>query len=211
MSKKALLVVDMVNDFLNKDVNPSVSCPRGLSILPNVTKLARFALESGITLIYCSDAHLPSDYELKVWGPHSMQGTKGSEIVPWLPTDNLYTIKRGETLNKVLAIKTNGPFNVEKGTYSGFRDNGGIDTALDNLLKLKKIDTLYITGLTTGICDRHTSAEAFFRGYNIVLVEDAVEGFTAEENEQGKAYIKANYGARVLGTEEALTEFKNGA
>ena len=204
---KALLVVDMLNDFLNKDVNPRVSCPRGLNIVQNLVKLTNSALEKGILLIYCSDAHLPSDYELKVWGPHAMQGTKGSEIVPWLPINNLYTIKRGEGLNEVLARKSKGPFNVEKGTYSGFRDNGGIDTALDKLLKLKGIDTLYITGLTTGICDRHTSAEAFFRGYNVVLIEDAVEGFTAEENEQGKAYIKANYGAKILNTKDALKEF----
>ncbi len=209
MAVKALLVIDMLNDFLNKEVNASVGCPRGLSIVDNLKKLTEVALKNDVLLIYCSDAHLPSDYELKVWGPHAMQGTKGSEIVPWLPTKNLYIIKRGEKLDEVLAKKAKGPFNVEKGTYSGFRDNGGIDTQLDKLLKLKGVDTLYITGLTTGICDRHTSAEAFFRGYNVVLVEDAVEGFTAEENEQGKAYIKTNYGAKLVDTKQALKEFEH--
>lgn len=209
MSGKALLVIDMLNDFLNKDVNANVGCPRGLGIVENLKTLTQSALKSGITLVYCSDAHLPSDYELKVWGPHAMQGTKGSEIVPWLPTDNIYTIKRGAKLDEALVRKSKGPFNVEKGTYSGFRDNGGIDTALDGLLKLKGIDTLYITGLTTGICDRHTSAEAFFRGYKVVLIQDAVEGFTAEENEQGKEYIKTNYGAKVVDASQALKEFEN--
>ncbi len=129
-----------------------------------------------------------------------MKGTKGSKIIDgllpekmklrvfqrnWRPTD-VSKIKSGELL-----------FEVEKGTYSGFTDNGGKPTAMDSLLKklgFKPGDKLHITGLHTNCCDKHTAADAFFRGFVPVMVSDCVAAFDDPEGKLGMSHERAlNY------------------
>ena len=200
--RKALIVVDMLNDFLYKEFNPKLACANGLQIIPSIKKLAYAAMDSGVPVIYASDAHLTTDPELKKWGPHAMQGTEGSRVIPELPTKGMYTIERNARLDAEKAGSSR-IFNVEKGTYSGF-----FETPLHELLKLLKVDTVYITGLHTHICDRHTTADADFRGYNIFVVKDAVQSFTKQQHETGLQYIEDVYNAKVKTVDESIKDFK---
>jgi nicotinamidase-related amidase len=61
-------------------------------------------------------------------------------------------------------------------------------------------------GLHTHMCVRHTAADAFFRGYRIVVVKDGVEAFTKEDQEQALKYLEYVYGARVLPVDEVIWE-----
>jgi len=54
-----------------------------------------------------------------------------------------------------------------------------------------------LTGLHTNICVRHTAADAFFRGYKIIVAKDGVEAFTQEDHEQGLKYLKGIYNAKI--------------
>lgn len=198
--KKALLIVDMTNDFLLKSYNENLALERGQGLVPQIRELQEAFLKSGSPVIYTTDRHLKSDFELKKWGPHSMKGTVGSKIIDgllpekmklrvfqrnWRPTD-VSKIKSGELL-----------FEVEKGTYSGFTDNGGKPTAMDSLLKklgFKPGDKLHITGLHTNCCDKHTAADAFFRGFVPVMVSDCVAAFDDPEGKLGMSHERAlNY------------------
>jgi nicotinamidase-related amidase len=62
---------------------------------------------------------------------------------------------------------------IEKRTYSGFYETY-LDPLLRSLYKGESVKTVIIGGLHTNICIRHTSADAFFRGYQIVIAKDAV-------------------------------------
>src|SRR5437867_8282521 len=170
----ALVIVDMVNDF----VTGKLACPRAERIIPNVRRLARAARGAGVPVIYVNDAHLPRDFELKVWGPHSMQGTPGGEVIPALKA------RRGDSV-------------LEKRTYSAF-----FETSLDTLLRSFRAENLVIVGLHTNICARHTSADAFFRGYHPVIPEDGVESFTEDAHRDGLDYIKTNYLGEITATSE---------
>ena len=66
------------------------------------------------------------------------------------------------------------------------------------------MDTLVIAGLHTNVCCRHTSADAFFRGFKIVVPRDAVEALTEEEHEQGLQYLSTVYGVDLPYTKELL-------
>lgn len=66
---------------------------------------------------------------------------------------------------------------------------------------------MLITGLHTNICDRHTAADAFFRGFDIAIVTDGVDAFTQEDHEQGLAYFAKVYGAKLMTTREVLSEW----
>ena len=146
--KQALIVVDMLNDF----VYGKLACDRSLEIIPNLKSLVSAAREKNIPVIFANDCHLPDDPEMKVWGEHAMKGTKEAEVIPELePTPKDYQI--------------------EKRNYSSF-----FETELEELLRTLEVDTVLITGLHTHMCCRHTAADAFQSGFNVIAVEDCQIG-----------------------------------
>ena len=175
--KYAILVVDMLNDF----VTGALKCDRGLAIVPKTAELLRGARERGIPVIFCNDAHLPGiDHELKLWGDHAIAGTKGAKVIPEL---------------EVCA----SDYIVTKRRYSGF-----FRTDLDLLLKELGVDTVVMAGLHAHMCVRHTAADAYQLGYDVVVIKDATDSFTQELYERALVYFKDTYGAEVTDTESFL-------
>ncbi len=198
MTKQALVVVDMTNDFLLKSYNPGLALESGMDLVPRIRRLQEAFLKAEAPVIYVTDRHLKSDFELKKWGPHSMKGTEGSAIVEGLHTEGLYLLERKWKKDDVRKIKKGQLlFEVEKGSYSGFTDNGGTPTALDSLLArlgFKPGDKLFITGLHTNCCDKHTAADAWFRGYVPVMVSDCTTAFEDKDGTIGMGHDRAlNY------------------
>ena len=66
------------------------------------------------------------------------------------------------------------------------------------------VNTVVVTGLHTHMCVRHTSADAYQLGYNIVVIKDATNSFTAEDYEYGLKYLKDTYGAEITDTDAFL-------
>jgi nicotinamidase-related amidase len=58
------------------------------------------------------------------------------------------------------------------------------------------------------MCCRHTSAGAFFRGYDITVLEDGCDAFAQEDHEAGLVYLKEVYGAEVRTTEELISDWQ---
>ena len=153
MEKKyAILVVDMLNDF----VTGALKCDRGLAIVPKTAELLKGAREKNIPVIFCNDAHLKGiDHELKLWGDHAIAGTEGAKVIPELGL-------------------CESDYVVPKRRYSGF-----FHTDLDLLLRELGVNTVVVTGLHTHMCVRHTSADAYQLGYDVVVIKDATNSFTS--------------------------------
>lgn len=173
-SRYAILVLDMLNDF----VHGKLKCERAKRIIPNIKLLLDSARKKEIPIFYCSDEHLMIDtYEMKLWGPHAMKGTEGAKVIEELkPHGSDYTIP--------------------KRTYSAF-DGTGLDKALKGVYNGKGADTVVITGMHTNICDRHTAYDAFVRGLDIIVPEDGVDAFTENDHVSGLDYMKSVYGAKI--------------
>ncbi|RLG19205.1 cysteine hydrolase [Candidatus Micrarchaeota archaeon] len=167
--KAAVVVIDMLNDF----VTGSLKCERAQRIIPNLKLLIKTARKKKVPVVYVGDAHLDSDNELNVWGPHGMKGTEGAKTIPEL-------------------APAEGDYVLEKRTYSSF-----FETGLDPLLRNKGVDTVIVTGLHTHICVRHTSADAFFRSYKVIVPEDCVDSFTEQDHAKGLEYLKMAYKADI--------------
>src|SRR5262245_2908923 len=175
---KALLVVDMLNDFVTgKIVNP-----RAERIIPNIQQLLERARadQDDWLVVYVNDAHLPNDFELRVWGEHAMAGTPGAQIIPELAAHD-------------------GEFVLPKRFYSSFHETG-----LDPLLRQFRVDTLVLTGQHTNLCVRHTTADAFFRGYQVIVPPDAVESLSEEDHQSGLRYLDTMYSASLSDTKQLL-------
>jgi nicotinamidase-related amidase len=186
----ALVVIDLANDFVNAggviaDAGGAAYQERAQAILPALKRLIEGARAAGVLVVYATDAHTPADTELAKWPPHAMQGTKWAEIVPELAPQA-------------------GDLVLDKTTYSPF-----VSTRIDEELRQRGIKRLFITGLHTDCCARHTSGDAFQRGYDLVWVTDAMQAFTDEQHQQGLEYFKAWYAAdaeRQLRTTDQVLE-----
>ena len=180
MSKYAILVVDMLNDF----VTGALGCDRARAIVEPTRQLLNEARKHGVPVIYCNDSHFKGiDNELKLWGDHAIRGTKGAEIIPELAA-------------------TEKDYVVLKRRYSSF-----FQTDLDNLLKELGVNTVVITGLHTHMCCRHTAADAYMLNYNVIFAKDATNSFTEEDYLYGLKYAKEVYGAQALSNEELFKLF----
>ncbi|MCM1195299.1 MAG: cysteine hydrolase [Corallococcus sp.] len=179
--RTAILVVDMLNDF----VTGALKCDRGLAIVPKTAELLDGARKADIPVIFCNDAHVKGiDHELKLWGDHAIAGTKGAEVIPELKLcDKDYV--------------------VPKRRYSGF-----FHTDLDLLLKELGVDTVVMTGLHTHMCVRHTTADAYCLGYNVVVAKDATDCFTQEDYDYGIKYLVDTYGAEITDVDSLLKQWK---
>jgi nicotinamidase-related amidase len=174
--KSAVVVIDMANDFVYPggviaDSGGPDYQTRAQRLIKPLERLLGAARRAGIPVVYATDAHTPTDTELRKWPPHAMAGTWNAQIVPALapqPDDVV----------------------ISKQTYSPF-----LNEAFENALRDRGITQLYITGLHTDCCARHTSGDAFQRGYDLVWVTDALQAFTDEAHQAGLEYFKAWYAA----------------
>ena len=64
-----------------------------------------------------------------------------------------------------------------------------------------------MTGLHAHMCVRHTTADAYFRGYKIIVPTDGVESFTEEDYLNGIKYLKEVYGAELVTIDELVKRF----
>ncbi len=184
MERPAVIVIDMLNDF----VTGKLQVKRTMYIIPNIRKLVEAARKKGVPVIYSNDAHYPQDVEVtQKWGNHAIKGTTGAEVIPELkPAQKDYQ--------------------VEKRTYSGFYETG-LDSILRVLYNGEGVKALILCGLHTHMCVRHTAADAFFRGYKVVVASDGVEAFTREDHQQGLKYLEHSYNAKIASVDEIVREF----
>jgi nicotinamidase-related amidase len=172
----AVIVVDMLDDF----VTGALANPRCARIIPPTAELLAAARERGWPVCYGNDAHLPGDYEEKVWGPHALAGSPGAKVIDELAPQE-------------------GDVEFPKRYYSCFYETG-----LDGWLRQNDVDTVILTGQHTHICVRHTSADALYRGYDIIVPTDAVDSFTQEDHEAGLEYLRTVYAAETPTVAELL-------
>jgi len=180
----AVIIIDMLNDF----VTGKLEVERTKYIIPNLQRLIEAARQKGVPVIYSNDAHYPQDTEVvEKWGNHAIKGTKGAEVIPELkPSEKDYL--------------------VEKRTYSGFYETG-LDPLLRSLYQGTGVKTVVLGGLHTHMCVRHTAADAFFRGYHIIVAKDGVEAFTQEDHKQGLTYLEEVYNAKIMTVDNIIKEF----
>jgi nicotinamidase-related amidase len=177
-----ILVMDMLNDF----IYGRLKSVRASKIIPKIKYLLIFARRKNIPIFYCNDEHLSSDPEIRVWGAHAMKGTKGADVIQDIkPTYNdLMIPKRG---------------------YSAF-DKSRLERALKSTYNGKGPTTIIMTGIHTHICIKHSTYDAFTRGYDTIIAEDGVNAFTKNDHIFGLEYMKANYGTKIKKISEIIRD-----
>ena len=175
--KKALIVIDMVNDF----VDGALANKDAYEIIPNIKQMLTFARGSDDwVVVFSNDAHKKEDREMRLWGEHAMRGTHGAEVVS--------ALKPRLSQREWLCPKT---------FYGAFEE-----TPLAKDLKDCGVEEVYLTGQHTNCCVRHTAYGAFRHGFEIFVLQDGVVPFGGETNESACQYLKTIYGATLTSVKE---------
>ena len=175
--KTAVLVVDMQNDFGSKGgmFDRAGIDIRGIqAVVPAVQTALASARSAGLPIVYLKMAFLP---DLSDAGPPTAPNlvkhaplNVGAEVSAPDGTSSRILVR--DTWNTEIVPELTpepGDLVLFKTRFSGF-----YNTALDDLLKQRGIDTLIVTGCTTSVCVESTVRDAAFRDYRCVLLEDCM-------------------------------------
>ncbi|NLC76813.1 MAG: cysteine hydrolase [Clostridia bacterium] len=158
---KALLVIDMLNDFctpegvLALDQEGKVYAE---PIIPFVVQKLKEALAEGWKVIFVMDHHDPDDLEFQRFPRHCVRGTAGGEVI--------------RELAEQLEEKDRAHY-VTKQRYSSFYNTG-----LDKLLE--GVQEVHVVGVCTNICVLYTVEELCNRDIRTVVYRDGVASFDPE-------------------------------
>ena len=162
MSRDAIVVIDMLNDFVGPDA--PLRCPGGETITPALQELFKWVRardNDDVQLVHVQEAHRKNDADFKVRPVHAVAGTHGSDFIKELyPEGDEYIIP--------------------KRRHSSFAHT---DLAL--YLKEENIDTVVLTGVWTNVCVRSTATDALANGYRVITLTDGVHSKTDEMHEYG--------------------------
>lgn len=100
-----------------------------------------------------------------IWPAHCIQKSEGAQIMI-----------QNEVLKQVVQKGSDPDFD----SYSGFADDQGKKTGLEELLKTDGITDLIIYGLATDVCVKATVLDAIKADFSVTLLEDLCRGVVPE-------------------------------
>jgi len=110
-----------------------------------------------------------------LWPPHCIQGTENAKVL----VDN----------NLFLAIVKKGK-NPKYDSYSGFQDDGGDKTEMNQILKRNGIQKVIVYGIATDYCVKATAVDAANAGYKVIVVEGLCKGVAPKTTEAALKEMK---------------------
>lgn len=173
--RTAVLVVDMVNEFLED--GGLMVLAEGRVLYEPLTRLLNAAHAAGMPVFWLNQHLLESDTLFHTRIKHCLVGSWGAQVVDALPK---------------------GPHDliIPKRRYSGF-----FQTDLDLHLRERDIKHVIVTGVVTNICVRSTVNDAFFLGYDVIVPEDCVAATSPQHQEAHLYDIDTHYGKVVTADE----------
>ncbi|MFD1738777.1 cysteine hydrolase family protein [Bacillus salitolerans] len=164
MSKEALLIIDMSNDFVSDEGNLTVGKP-AQDIVASIVEAANDFLHRDQVVAICMDEHAEDDGHFELWPAHNVKGTWGQELYGELQT---WFDEHKHHPNVIY---------IAKPEYDAF-----FNTNLDDKLKEKGVEKVHLAGVCTDICNFLTAYGAYARGYKTVAHQDKMATFTNNHN-----------------------------
>jgi len=190
--------VDVQRDFVLPGGNLYV--PGAEKLLPNIRRLTDASRQGKVFLVSHGDFHTPNDPEFKIFPPHCVKGTPGSELVPEAITENVARVANEPDANLPDDLTRYQQILLEKQTLSIFESRHA-----DALVKkLGNHAEFVVFGVVTEYCVSFAVKGLLERGRRVAVVTDAIETLKKEESEKAVAEF-VRLGARLTTTDHALT------
>lgn len=171
--KSALLVIDMLNDFIKPDGALYIG-----ENAKDVTACVKEKIESyrsqGKPVLYIVDRHHKHDEEFNMFPPHSLEGEWGSEVVEEL---------KPQASERV----------IPKRRFSAF-----FGTDLDLSLRELGVSEIELCGVVTQICILYTAAGARMLNYDVQVDRSCVASFDPDSQSFAMREMEKTLGVKVL-------------
>jgi nicotinamidase/pyrazinamidase len=194
--KIGVIVVDMQGDFTTYKNGSLAVAGTDQAFVEKVEKTTLMLKEKGHPIFATQDWHpaehvsFCTNHEGKkpfeviqlegrtqvLWPPHCVQNTANAEI---LLDNNLFVaiVKKGK--------------DKRYDSYSGFQDDGGAKTEMDQILKKNGIQELIVYGIATDYCVKATAIDAVDAGYKVTVVEGLSKGVAPDTTAKALEEMKA--------------------
>lgn len=200
MSRRALILVDLQNDFMP---GGALAVPQGDAVVPIAN-----ALQERVDVVVATQDWHPADHrsfasnhpgravgdvidleglEQILWPDHCVQDSPGAEFVEQLDRSRVEAVFKKGTDPAI-------------DSYSGFFDNGHRkSTGLDAWLRERDVETVIVVGVATDYCVQYTALDAVRLGFETIVVHDACKGVNVQPGDDERALRRmADAGARVV-------------
>ena len=204
MTKRALLLVDLQNDFC---AGGTLAVPEGDSTIDVANELITRCKARGDAIVASQDWH-PANHGSfasvqvtepytqgkldglpQTWWPvHCVQNTEGAALHPLLNAKDIDAVfHKGE--------------NPAIDSYSAFFDNDHRQaTGLNTWLRGRGITELIVMGLATDYCVRFTVLDALKLGYGVTVITDGCRGVNIDPQDSLMAFQDMSAAGAVLMT-----------
>lgn len=169
---KALFVIDMLKDFLNK--NGALYCGDSTrKIIPFVKEKIEEFHKKGDLVVFICDSHDEDDLEFNMFLKHCVTNTEGAKIIEELPVEE----------NDIV---------IKKKRYSAF-----YGTDLDKVLEDHKISEVHVLGVCTSICVMDTVGDLRNRDLTVIVWEKGLADFNEQAHDFSLRRMEKIYGAKI--------------
>jgi nicotinamidase/pyrazinamidase len=190
----ALLLVDVQNDFCP---GGALAVPEGDRVVPLLSRAAARFSALGLPVYASRDWHPADSTHFKkhggLWPVHCVQGTPGARLHPDL------------ALPSSTMIVTTGSSRTDEG-YSAMEGIvAGGQTMLEDLAA-RGVTHLYVGGLATDYCVKHSVLDALAQGIRVTVLEDAIRAVNVNPGDGERAIEEMRAAGAAFERSSALTE-----
>ncbi len=183
--KKALIVVDVQNDFCP---GGSLAVAKGDEVVAPLNELIEEFLDRGEPVFKSRDWHPATAKHFAkyggIWPVHCVQDTPGAEFHKDLSDDPRVTV-----ISKGIDESADG--------YSAFDG-----TNLAEILRDQGVTEVWVGGLATDYCVKHTVLDALKQGFEVKAMADAMRAVNVKPDDGALAIAEMrSAGAEITGSE----------
>jgi nicotinamidase/pyrazinamidase len=184
--RDALVIIDVQNDFCP---GGALAVSHGDQVVPALNRYIDKFRRSNLPIIATRDWHPEKTTHFKayggLWPPHCIQGTQGAEFHAdlALPADTV--------------VVSSGIGPDEEG-YSGFEGRDDQGASLADVLRANAVERIFVGGLATDYCVKHTVLDGLKHGFKVTVLKDAIRGVNLKPEDSERAIAEmSEAGAEV--------------
>jgi nicotinamidase/pyrazinamidase len=184
--QSALLLIDVQNDFCH---GGALAVPGSDKVVATLNGYIRAAVAEGTPIYASRDWHpaVTTHFEKYggQWPVHCVQNTDGAKFHEKL-----------ELPPRTIVVTTGDE--PDRPGYSAFEGRTGDGKTFLTDLRQRRIDHLYVGGLATDYCVKHSVLDALKGGLDVTVLEDAIAGVDLKPGDSARAIAEMREaGARV--------------
>ncbi|MBI3048166.1 MAG: nicotinamidase [Acidobacteria bacterium] len=173
--RSALLIVDVQKDFCP---GGALAAPEGDRVVRPLNRYIDQAVAHGWPIYASRDWHPPVTRHFRQyggeWPVHCVEHTAGAEFHPGLRLPP----------STIVVSKGQSP---EKPGYSAFEGYTPAGRTLGDDLRERQIEHLYVGGIATDYCVKHSVLDARRAGLDVTVLADAIAGVDVQPGDSARA------------------------